>query len=137
MSRPSTRASLPDSRKLQKQELNRATPLRELFPQVSELHVELDFDDGSTLPPSQQNYSYFPGARTLFRYACPCKGCDGELGLHDYVAEVATAGARRAQQKQVTVACPGQRLQASHERTPCPIRVRINISATLCAPETR
>ncbi len=135
MSRPS-RASLPDSRKLQKQELNRATPLRELFPELSELRVELDFDDGTALPPSLQSYSYFPAARTLFRYACPCKGCDGELGLHDYVAEVATAGKNRAQHRQITVACPGQRLQASHERTPCPIRVSISISATLRAPET-
>lgn len=136
MSRPS-RAALPDSRKLQKQELNRATPLRELFPQLSELRIDLDFDDGTALPPSLQSYAYFPGARTLFRYACPCKGCDGELGLHDYVAEVAIAGAHRPQPKHVTIACPGQRLQASHERTPCPIRVSISISATLCAPETR
>jgi hypothetical protein len=135
VSRP--RAPLPDSRKLQKQELDRATPLRELYPQLSELRVELDFDDGTALPPSLQSYSYFGGARTLFRYACPCKGCDGELGLHDYIAEVATAGAWRAEHKQVTVTCPGQRMHASHERTPCPIRISISISATLCAPETR
>lgn len=136
MSRHS-RASAAESRNAQKQELSRAASLRELYPQLSELRVELDFDDGTELPPSLQSYAYFPAARTLFRYACPCKGCDGELGLHDYVAEVVAAGTQRTRHRRITVACPGQRLQASHERTPCPIRVKVSISATLRATEPR
>ena len=134
MSRPS-RAVSSDKGKLQKQELNKTAPLRELFPLLSELRVELDFDDGTATPPSLQTYNYFPPARTLFRYACPCKGCDGELGLHDYVAEAISAPDRQAPPRHITVACPGQRLQGSQERTPCPIRVSISIRATLRATE--
>lgn len=136
MSRP-TKVTSADSKRLQKQELNRTAPLRDLFPQLSELRVELEFEDGTPRPPSLQTYSYFPAARTQFRYPCPCRGCNGEFGLHDYIAEVATDGAPQTSSRHVTVVCPGQRLQSSQERTPCPIRVSINISATLRAPEPR
>ena len=133
MSRP-PKVTLPDRQKLQRQELNQTAPLREIYPQLAEVRVELDFDDGTEHPPSDQAFSYFPGARSLFRYPCPCRGCNGEFGLTEYIAEVA-GGTEQAVGRRVTVACPGQRVQAHQERAACPIRVNVHISATLRTPE--
>jgi hypothetical protein len=135
VSRPSPIPVASNSRERLKQEHRQAEPLAQAYPQLAQVKVEFDFDDGSALPPSQQSFSYFPAARSLFRYPCPCHACNGEFDLGEYVAELAGRAGRMAQERHMTVVCPGQRVHALHERKSCPIRAGIRISATWRPPE--
>lgn len=91
--------------------------------------MEFDFDDGTSRPPSIQTYDYFPAARCLFRYPCPCHACDGEFDLCGQVAELVEQGSA-ALAPHMTLVCSGQRLRTPLERSACPIRAGIRISAT-------
>lgn len=129
MSRPA-RFTLPvNSRERLRFEQKQAAPLSELYPQLSEVKVEFDFDDGTGTPPSLQSYSHFPAARSLFRYACPCHSCDGEFDLAGQIANLAGSIKRAPRVQRFTIVCPGQRLEAHQQRSACPIRATIHISA--------
>ena len=130
MSRPA-RFTLPaNSRERLRFEQKQAAPLSQLYPQLSEVRVEFNFDDGTETPPSLQSYSLFPAARSLFRYPCPCHSCDGEFDLSGHIANLAGSVKRSPRVQRFTVVCPGQRLEARQQRSACPIRATINISAT-------
>lgn len=118
-----------------KLDFSRAAPLREIYPQLAELRVEFDFDDGSDRPPSSVAFAYFPAARGFFRYACPCHSCNGEFDLSAEVAELAGEVNRQRRSRRVQVTCTGLRLQESRTREPCPICARIRMSATLNSVE--
>lgn len=123
------------SRERLRQDQRVAPTLAEIYPQVGQVRVEFDFDDGSGSPPSQQVHSHFPAARSLFRYACPCHSCDGEFDLTPFVADLTGSLARTPKARRVTVVCTGQRPEAEMQRTACPIRATICITATRLAAE--
>ena len=116
-----------------KQDLISAAPLREIYPWLAEVRVELDFEDGTPRAPSAQAYSYFPGARGFFRYACPCHDCSGEFDLSLQVAELAESTRTGRHSRRLEVSCTGQRAQDSSEN--CPISARIRVSAVPHATE--
>src|SRR6478735_9203005 len=89
MSRPSRLASPANNRERMKMDFTRSAPLRQIYPQLAEVRVEFEFQDGTTRSPSPQAFSYFPAARGFFRYACPCHNCSGEFDLSDQIAELA------------------------------------------------
>jgi hypothetical protein len=132
MSRPA-RGQVTDNRERLKLEFTRATLLRDLHPQLAEVRIEFEFEDGTRRQPSPQAFSYFPSARGFFRYACPCHSCSGEFDLSGHVADLAKSGSRQ-RSRRIEVACEGLRAPASaHEG--CPICARIRISAVPHAPE--
>jgi hypothetical protein len=118
-----------------KLDFSRAAPLREIYPQLAELRVEIDYEDGSDRPPSSVAFAYFPAARGFFRYACPCHSCNGEFDLSEEIALLAGEASRQRRSRRVQVACAGMRLQESRTREPCPICARIRLSATLNSVE--
>ncbi len=137
MSRPA-RFTLPgNSRERLRFEQKQAAPLAQLYPQLSEVRVEFDFDDGTDTPPSLQTFSHFPAARSLFRYPCPCHSCDGEFDLTGPIATLAGAVKRNPRVQRLTVICPGQRLEAHQQKSACPIRATINLSASAHTGEAR
>lgn len=130
MSRPS-RAGLPTSnREKLKSEFTRAAPLRDIYPQLAEVRVEFEFQDGTSRSPSPQSFSYFPAARGFFRYACPCHNCSGEFDLSTHVAELARKPGHTQRSRSVNVPCTGQRAHEVNERGACPICARVRVSAT-------
>lgn len=129
MSRYAAVPAVTSNRERLKLEHRRSAPLAELYPRLSRLRVEFDFDDGTSRPPSIQTYDYFPAARCLFRYPCPCHACDGEFDLCGQVAELVEQGSA-ALAPHMTLVCSGQRLRTPLERSACPIRAGIRISAT-------
>jgi hypothetical protein len=133
VSRPAGFALPTSSRDRLRNESKQASSLRELYPQIAELRVEFDFDDGTPRPPSLQSYFHFPAARGFFRYPCPCHSCSGEFDLSGYVAELAGSAARAKLVRRITVVCPGLRPHERNERVACPIRATVRISAALSA----
>jgi hypothetical protein len=116
-------------------DFTRAMPLRDLYPQLAEVRVEFEFQDGTSRSPSPQAFSYFPAARGFFRYACPCHSCSGEFDISTYVAELAAKADRPQRHRRVTLSCAGQRALDMNGRVACPIGANVRVSATLHATE--
>jgi hypothetical protein len=135
VSRPPREGFVPHIRERLKLESVRAAPLRELYPQLAELRIEFEFEDGTTRVPSPQSFAYFPAARGFFRYACPCHACSGEFDLSSHVAELVGAG-RRPRSRRVELTCTGQRAQEVNVREACPMCARIRVSAILHPTES-
>src|ERR1700733_6708733 len=78
-------------------ERTRSAPLREGFPNVDPLRIELGFKDASPFTPSPHLHTLFPAASAFFRFACPCADCDGDFDLSGAVASLLepSAGRRR------------------------------------------
>lgn len=78
-------------------ERTRSAPLREAFPGVEQLRIELVFNDASAHTPSPQFHTLYPAASAFFRFSCPCADCDGDFDLSSAVASLieSTAGRRR------------------------------------------
>jgi len=96
------------------------------------VRVEFEFLDGTTRSPSPQAFSYFPGARGFFRYACPCHSCSGEFDLSGFVAELAGKISRAPLSRTLNISCTGIR---AGERIECPICARIRVSTVLHGKE--
>jgi hypothetical protein len=66
----------------------RAPTVQQLFPEVAQLRIELDFSEhhGRASPPSSQLHTLYGGASAFFRFRCPCADCDGDFDLTDSVA---------------------------------------------------
>ncbi len=118
-----------------KLEFTRAAPLREIYPQLAQVRVEFEFDDGTERKPSPQAFSYFPAARGFFRYSCPCHTCSGEFDLSEYVAELASNGGRTQRSRSVSFSCSGQRALEAEANAACPICARVRVSAIVQTEE--
>lgn len=113
----------------------RTGPLRQLFPQLAEVRVEIEFEDGSPRPPSAQSFSYYPAARGFFRYACPCLACNGEFDFSSRIAALADA-IKTKRSERVDIPCAGLRARESTEPAACPVRARVRIEAVARKEET-
>jgi len=131
MSRPSRFAKPTNSREKLKQDFTRSVPLRQIYPQLAEVRVELEFDDGTLQSPSSQSFSYFPAARGFFRYSCPCHSCNGEFDLSKHVAELAGKTASKGRSRNIDVSCSGERARDSETREACPVVAQVRVSAVL------
>ena len=115
--------------KLQAQ-LAAAGPMRDRFPQLSELHVELAFASCTADPsPSTQRYTLFPAARAYFQYRCPCTDCDGVMDLGEAIKELAAGAARSPGRSSGQLTCQGVRLRDSAFSQPCTMQVKYQLRA--------
>lgn len=131
MGRPS-RAGLPMThREKLRIDLGRAAPLRDVYPQLAEVRVEFQFEDGGPVAPSPRSYAHFPSAQGFFRYACPIHTCSGEFDLSDQVAELARDSGQAARLQNLALSCKGVLTQA---RLPCPINAKVRVS-TIARPQ--
>ena len=92
----------------------RAAPLRELFPEVEQLCIELVFSDpAARLPPSPQLHTLYSAAPAFFRFACPCADCDGDFDLTDAVTTLIAnrAGCKRTSSIGGQLSCHGMRFR--------------------------
>jgi hypothetical protein len=134
VSRPSRHVLPTNTRERLAYDFTRAQALRDLYPQLAEVRVEFEFQDGTLRAPSPQAFSYFPAARGFFRYACPCHSCSGEFDISTHVAELAAkSGPQR--NRRLNLTCPGQRALDINERVACPIGASVRVSATQRTPE--
>ncbi len=105
----------------------RAQPLRDKFPHVGTVRIELKFDDRSEHSPSPQLHTLYPAARAFFRFACPCAECDGDFDLAPAVTALLNDAARSKRPADRTVRgqlqCQGVRLRDRVSSRPCPIEL--------------
>lgn len=111
-----------------------AAALRDQYPQLAEVRVAFEFQDGGPRAPSPQSYSYFPAANGFFRYACPCHSCSGEFDLTGHVEELARKVGRAPRVRSVDLTCEGQRIEAANTHAACPISVHVVLTAVLHPP---
>jgi len=109
----------------------KSATMRDAFPNVQVVHIELNFDDRSERIPSPQTHSLYPGARAFFRFACPCADCDGEFDLTGPVAafiQRAPAG-KRGSARTVSghIPCQGTRLRDRAESSPCRMELQFRL----------
>jgi hypothetical protein len=111
-------------------ERTRSAPLREVFPNVDELRIELVFDDASAFVPSPQLHTLYPAASAFFRFACPCADCDGDFDLSGAVAELleASGGRRRIDASSSgRMDCQGIRLRDMAGQKVCPMQLSFRL----------
>ncbi len=114
-----------------KLECGTAAPLRDIYPQLAEVRIEFQFEDGTERAPSDLSFAYFPAARAFFRYACPCHTCNGEFDLTAQVAGLVERSGNPRRTSRVTLSCTGHRLQESGEDGSCPVNARIRLTTVL------
>jgi hypothetical protein len=119
-------------------ERTRSAPLRDVFPNVDQLRIELVFNDASAFVPSPQLHTLYPAASAFFRFACPCADCDGDFDLSGAVASLleATAGRRRLEASSTgRMDCQGGRLRDMAGQKVCPMQLSFRlVSAAVRAP---
>jgi hypothetical protein len=92
-------------------ERQRTAALRQLFPDIAQLRIELVFSSptGQAPAPSPQLYTLFAAAAAFFRYPCPCADCDGDFNLTEAVTALNAGKASRRRAGSITgqLACQG------------------------------
>jgi hypothetical protein len=124
-------ASPVEQRRDQRQhDRERAPSLRQLFPQLGLIRLELTFADATRPAPSSQTHTYYAAARAFFRFACPCYDCDGEFDMSAAVRELAAAAGPRLRQVRGTLHCQGIRARDRASGARCPIELQYDIGTT-------
>ncbi len=111
-------------------ERTRSAPLRDVFPNVDQLRIELVFNDASAYTPSPQLHTLYPAASAFFRFACPCADCDGDFDLTGAVASLieSTAGRRRTDASSSgRMQCQGVRLRELAGQKDCPMQLSFRL----------
>jgi hypothetical protein len=114
-------------------ERTRSAPMRQAFPEVGQLSIELNFNDLSARTPSPQVHTLFPAAPAFFRFACPCTDCDGDFDLTEAIKALLQSAAwrkRTGASSTNSLACQGVRMRDRIGSRPCSMQLQFNIAAT-------
>jgi hypothetical protein len=101
-------------------------PLRDCFPDVEELRIELEFDHESEWVPSAQVHVLYPSARLVLRYACPFPGCTGSFDLEGAVTDLLKSSAMSFA---TDAGCTGVRPRRGNAGLACAGHMRVRITA--------
>jgi hypothetical protein len=103
-----------------------ALALRDVFPGVQQLRLELQFrGDGSTTP-AMQSHTLHAAARAFFEFPCPYADCDGQFDLSGAVkAALADASHRTTGELE----CTGKRPVRVGASEPCRLRLNYTVTA--------
>jgi hypothetical protein len=107
-----------------------ARTLRNAFPGVERIRVDLTFRDTAALYPGAQSHAVYPAARAFFEFLCPHADCDGTFDLTAAVRSVITDASA---QTDGTLDCKGTRPRPGMAKGPCGVSVRYAIVAKYSA----
>ena len=113
---------------------NRATALalREVFPKVQTLRLELLFQGPGSTTPAMQSHTLHAAARAFFEFPCPYADCDGQFDLS---AAVKAALADATHHTTGELECSGTRAVRIGASEPCRLRLNYTVTATF-QPDT-
>ncbi|HYL69892.1 MAG TPA: hypothetical protein VEY89_01145 [Candidatus Dormibacteraeota bacterium] len=111
----------------------RAPRLRNQFPDIERLRIELVFNDpeGRSPSPSPQLHALHAAASAFFRFPCPCADCDGDFDLTYLVTTLMTrtTGAKRAASLGGHLSCNGVRFRDHAVNRTCPMQLNFQLNA--------
>jgi hypothetical protein len=109
-----------------------ALPLREVFPAVQQLRLELLFQGSTSTTPATQSHTLHAPARAFFEFPCPYADCDGHFDLS---AAVRAALADPAHRATGALGCSGKRAVRLGAKELCQLRLNYVVTA-ICQPDT-
>jgi hypothetical protein len=110
----------------------RALALREVFPAVQQLRLELLFRGPGSTTPAMQSHTLHTAARAFFEFPCPYADCDGQFDLSPAVKGALADAAHRATGE---LECSGKRAVRIGASELCGLRLNYTVTATF-QPET-
>jgi hypothetical protein len=108
----------------------RAAALRDIYPDLGQLGIELVFDDHIAPKPSPQLRTLYPAAPAFFRFPCPCTDCDGDFDLTTAVAGLMEKSSVRKLTTGGTLTCAGVRLRDRADNKACTMTVTYKLVAS-------
>jgi hypothetical protein len=104
-----------------------AVLLRNAFPSVQHLRIELKFQAHGASAPTPQSHVLYPPARAFFEFSCPYSDCDGQFDLG---GAVKAALADVAHQASGELECRGSRGSDPASRRACGLHLGYEVMAT-------
>lgn len=104
----------------------RSMVMRQAFPQIEQLRIELAFDDNRSLPLSPQVHTLYPAAAAFFRFACPCADCDGDFDLAEAVTALSKSGTLASRGR---LTCNGSRGDRPPGRATCAVSLDYRLTS--------
>ena len=104
--------------------------VREVFPAVLQLRLDLLFQGSTLNNPAQQLHTLHPPARAFFEFPCPYADCDGRFDLGAAVKTAVGDPMRRAAGE---LRCAGKRPVRVGDKEPCELLLGYTVSATFAA----
>jgi hypothetical protein len=103
-----------------------ALALREVFPAVQQLQLELMFQATGSVTPATQSHTLHPAARAFFKFPCCYADCDGYFDLSAAIDAAVKDPAHRAIG---TLACSGKRAVRVGEKEACQLQLNYTVVA--------
>jgi hypothetical protein len=110
-------------------ERTRAASLRQIFPQIEQLRIELSFSDARGRAHSSQVHTLYPAARAFFRFACTCTDCDGDYDLDSAVTALLRNTSKGTRSARGTLICDGTRRDLPRDGATCSIRIDYQLTS--------
>lgn len=107
-----------------------ALAMREVFPAVQQLRLELVFEGPTRTTPAMQSHTLHAAARAFFEFRCPYADCDGQFDLS---AAVKDALADAKHRTTGALECAGKRAVRMGASELCQLRLNYTVIATLQA----
>lgn len=104
-----------------------ALALREAFPTVQQLRLELLFQSPGTTTPAMQSHTLHGAARAFFEFPCPYADCDGRFDLSGVVKAALADAKHRATGE---LECSGNRPGRMGVRDVCRLHLNCTVTAT-------
>ena len=109
---------------------NTALVLREAFPAVQQLRLDLLFRSPGPSTPAMQSHTLHAAARAFFEFPCPYADCDGQFDLS---TAVRAALANPKHRETGELECLGKRAVGVGESELCGLHLTYTVAASLRA----
>lgn len=120
-----TRSALEQRREDSLRRRAAAGTIRDAFPHVDVVRVELRFGTEGVSVPSAQLHTLHAPAAASFEFSCPHGDCDGYYDLNDVVQLLLKSSGNHAEGG---LACGGTRAHGGAARRPCRLQLTYRVS---------
>jgi hypothetical protein len=123
-------SKMPSTRRDQLiKERTQAAPLRQAFPRIEQVRIELSFSDTRGRAHSPQVHTLYPSARAFFRFVCTCADCDGDYDLGGAVTALLNSTLNGSRSARGTLTCDGARRDLRRDGTTCSVRINYQLTS--------
>jgi hypothetical protein len=127
LSLPTPAAERQERRERLRRDRATALALREVFPAVQQLRLELLFRGDGPTTPASQSHTLHGAARAFFEFPCPYADCDGQFDLGNAVKAALADPSQRATGE---LECTGSRPVRVGVSEPCRLRLNYTVTAS-------